>query len=105
MAKVHFTLADGEAMEIETNDGETLMRAATRCGVPGIVAECGGEMNCATCHVYIHSPWREKVRRPSSDEVDLVSEDDGYTEDSRLSCQIKVIADLDGLQATVVHEG
>jgi ferredoxin, 2Fe-2S len=104
MTSVRLTLADGGQMDIEGQEGESLMRASTRAGVPGIIGECGGEMSCATCHVYVHSPWKERLRRQSPDEADLLSEDDLLTDDSRLSCQIKLAPEIDGLEATVANE-
>lgn len=103
MSIVRMKLANGEVKVIEINAEETLMRAAVRQSVPGIEGECGGEMSCGTCHVYIHSPWKERLRGASDDEMDLLAADDNSTEDSRLSCQIKMTSDLDGLELTVVE--
>jgi 2Fe-2S ferredoxin len=104
MNVVHFTLADGERQDVKALEGESIMRAATQNGVPGIEGECGGDMTCATCHVYVSSPWKERLRPQSHDEIDLLSEDERLTEDSRLACQIKMTPELDGIKATVVNE-
>lgn len=104
MTTVNFTLANGDSMVVEGREGESVMRTATRNEVPGIEGECGGEMSCATCHVYVHSPWKERLRRQSGDERDLLEEDELAQEDSRLSCQIKLNDELDGLEATVANE-
>lgn len=103
MSTIHFTLADGASMDVEANEGESIMKAAVRNGVPGIEGECGGEMSCGTCHVLVHEPWKERLRRQSPDEEDLLSADDDATEDSRLSCQIPMKEGLDGIEVTVVH--
>lgn len=105
MSKVHFNLADGSHQDIEAADGESIMKAAVRNGVPGIEGECGGEMSCGTCHIYVHSPWKEQLHVQSADELDLLSADDAATEDSRLGCQIHMTEELDGIDATVVHRG
>lgn len=74
------------------------MSAAVRSGIPGIVGECGGQLSCATCHVWVGEAFRDRVGGPGEMESDLldmgVSE---FTDASRLSCQIKMCADLDGL--------
>jgi len=103
MGTVKMLLVDGGVQEIEVADGETVMRAAVREGVPGIEGECGGEMSCATCHVYLPSPWKEKIRGASEEERDLLEADDAATEDSRLSCQIKMRNEIDGITLTVVN--
>src|SRR5262245_64054013 len=76
------------------------METAIRNNVPGIEAECGGACACATCHVYVDEAWREKVGGPSPMEEDML--DFGYDvrPSSRLSCQIKVTENLDGLVVT-----
>lgn len=101
--KINFTLENGSHEEVEAADGESMMKAAVRHGVPGIEGECGGEMSCGTCHVFVHSPWKERLRPQSADELDLLSVDDDATDDSRLSCQIRMSESLDGVEATVVH--
>jgi len=81
-------------------NGATVMETAIRNNVPGIEAECGGACACATCHVYIDEAWRAKVGEPSPMEEDML--DFGYDvrANSRLSCQIKVTDELDGLVVT-----
>jgi 2Fe-2S ferredoxin len=77
------------------------METAIKNDVPGIEAECGGACACATCHVYVEEPWREKTGGPSPMEEDML--DFGYDvrSNSRLSCQIKVTEALDGLVVRV----
>jgi len=103
MSTAKMRLAGGGIQEIEVADGESIMRAAVREGVPGIEGECGGEMSCATCHVYLPSPWKDKIRGASDDERDLLEADEGVTEDSRLSCQVRMRAEIDGVELTVVN--
>ena len=82
---------------IDAEVGSTVMETAIKNDVPGIEAECGGACACATCHVYVDEAWREKVGGPSPMEEDML--DFGYDvkPNSRLSCQIKVTDELDGL--------
>jgi ferredoxin, 2Fe-2S len=97
MAKINFVDHTGEKRIIEVENGATVMEAAIRNAIPGIEAECGGACACATCHVYVDEAWREKVGPPTPMEEDML--DFGYDvrPNSRLSCQIKVTDDLDGL--------
>ena len=73
------------------------METAINQGVPGIEAECGGACACSTCHVYIDEAWKEKVGEPSPMEEDMLDFAYGVQPNSRLSCQIKVSEELDGL--------
>jgi ferredoxin, 2Fe-2S len=87
----------GSARTVEAEVGSTVMETAIKNGIPGIEAECGGACACATCHVYVDDAWRETVGDASPMEEDML--DFGYEvkASSRLSCQIKVTPDLDGL--------
>ncbi len=100
MPKINFIDSSGTQRTVEADVGSTVMEAAIRNNVPGIEAECGGACACATCHVYIAEDWREKVGPPSPMEEDML--DFGYDvrPNSRLSCQIKVSNELDGLTVT-----
>ena len=97
MAKITFIQHNGSEQTVEGQAGMTVMETAVKNMVPGIDADCGGACACATCHVYIDDAWREKVGGPSPMEEDML--DFGYDvrENSRLSCQIKVTEELDGL--------
>ena len=97
MAKITYIDAEGTARTVDAEPGCTVMEAAIKNGVPGIEAECGGACACATCHVYIEQAWRSVVGDPSPMEEDML--DFGYDvqPNSRLSCQIKVSDELDGL--------
>jgi ferredoxin, 2Fe-2S len=97
MTKITFTDSSGNARTVNAELGSTVMETALRNNIPGIEAECGGACACATCHVYVDEAWREKVGGPSPMEEDML--DFGYEvrPSSRLSCQIKVTEELDGL--------
>ena len=101
MAKIQFIDFGGTARTVEAEAGSTVMEAAIKNGVPGIEAECGGACACATCHVYVEEAWREKVGPPSPMEEDMLDFGFDVTENSRLSCQIKVTDELDGLVVRV----
>src|SRR5437870_6470498 len=97
MAKIHFVDHTGETRTIDVENGATVMEAAIRNAIPGIEAECGGACACATCHVHVDEAWRAVVGEPSPMEEDML--DFGYDvqANSRLSCQIKVTSELEGL--------
>jgi len=97
MVKITFIDTAGTARTVEGEVGSTVMETAIRNGIPGIEAECGGACACSTCHVYIDEPWREKVGEPSPMETDMLDFAYDVRSSSRLSCQIKVREDLDGL--------
>jgi ferredoxin, 2Fe-2S len=101
MPKITFIDPSGHSHELAAEVGATVMETAIRNGVPGIEAECGGACACATCHVYVEELWRESVGGPSPMEEDML--DFGYDvrPSSRLSCQIKVTDELDGLVVRV----
>jgi len=98
MPSITFVHPDGLAQRIEASNGESAMQAATRQDVSGILAECGGSAMCATCHVYVDEDWLARLPAMGDDEDALL---DGTAAErqagSRLSCQIKLGADLDGL--------
>lgn len=97
MPKVIFVLHDGTSIDVDANNGESVMQAAVNNMVDGIVAECGGCQSCATCHVYIDEAWRDTVGNPSSDEKAMLELAIDPNDSSRLSCQITLSDDLDGL--------
>jgi 2Fe-2S ferredoxin len=100
MPKITYVEPDGERIEAEGEVGSTVMETAIMNGVPGIVAECGGACSCATCHVYVDPDWADVVGGPSPMEEDMLDFAFDVRETSRLSCQIKVRDEIDGL---VVH--
>src|ERR1700745_286924 len=97
MAKINFVNHTGETRTIAVENGATVMEAAIRNAVPGIEAECGGACACATCHVYVDEAWRGKVGDPTPMEEGMLDLGYDVPPNSRLSCQIKVTDELDGL--------
>jgi ferredoxin, 2Fe-2S len=100
MPKLTFVAFDGARFEVDAASGSTVMEAAIRNSVPGILAECGGACACATCHVYVDDAFAEKAGRPDPMEEDMLDFAYDTRPTSRLSCQIKMADALDGL---VVH--
>ena len=90
---------DGETHRLEALEGWRVMEVIRDWGIP-IKAECGGACACATCHVYVDEAWREKVGSPSPMEEDMLDFGFDVRPNSRLSCQIKVSDELDGLIVT-----
>ena len=97
MAKITYIDSDGTSRTIEGETGSTVMETAIKNSVPGIEAECGGACACATCHVYVDEDWRAVVGDPSPMEEDMLDFGFDVRPNSRLSCQIKVSDELDGL--------
>ncbi len=100
MPKLTVVAFDGTRFEIDPESGSTVMENAVKNGVPGIEAECGGACACATCHVYVDEAWTEKVGKPEVMEEDMLDFAFEPKPVSRLSCQIKMTDEFDGL---VVH--
>jgi ferredoxin, 2Fe-2S len=101
MTKLTIVAFDGTRFELDADNGSTVMENAVRNSVPGIEAECGGACACATCHVYVDEAWTEKVGPPAAMEEDMLDFAFDVRTTSRLSCQIKIKADLDGLVVNV----
>ena len=97
MPRIIYISADGKRSEVEAVSGVSVMQAAVNNGVPGIVAECGGACSCATCHCYIDEAWFGRLPAPQTMEKDMLEFVVDPRETSRLSCQIKVTPELDGL--------
>ena len=97
MTQITFIDSGGTARTVEGENGSTVMETAIRNAVPGIEAECGGACACSTCHVYIDEAWQEKVGAPSPMEEDMLDFAYDVKPNSRLSCQMKVSDDLNGL--------
>jgi 2Fe-2S ferredoxin len=105
MPKVIFITLDGTERVVDATVGESVMAAAVRNGVPGIIGECGGNCSCATCHVYVADDFSASVGSAGDMEDDLL--DLGVADrraTSRLSCQIPVTEELDGLVVRVPEE-
>lgn len=100
MTTVNFILADGSSHAVDAADGDVVMRVAVRSGFSGILAECGGACSCATCHVHIDPSWVDKLPPRDELETEMLDFAEGVDATSRLSCQIKITPQLDGL---IVH--
>lgn len=100
MAKITYVQADGDTKEVEVSSGKSVKDGAVNNLIPGILAECGGACACATCHVYIDDAWVEKVGPAGDVEKDMLDFAVDPKENSRLSCQVDITDDLDGL---IVH--
>tara|TARA_Y100001934_G_scaffold109743_1_gene134445 strand:- start:447 stop:755 length:309 start_codon:yes stop_codon:yes gene_type:complete len=101
--KLYVTDHDGNEQQIEGIDGWQLMEAIRDEGIE-IKAECGGACACATCHVYIAEDWENKIPEKSEEEVDMLDLAFDVQENSRLSCQIIITPDLDGLKVTLAPD-
>lgn len=103
MTKLTYIAFDGTRFDVEAENGSTVMENAIRNAVPGIEAECGGACACATCHVYVDEAWVDKLAPPSHDEQDLLYTAPDAKANSRLSCQILLSDELDGLKVTLAR--
>ena len=101
MPKITYIDYEGTARTVEGEIGSTVMETAIKNGIPGIEAECGGACACATCHVYVDEAWLAKTGERSAMEESMLDFAEGVEPNSRLSCQIKVSDDLDGLRVTM----
>ncbi len=97
MAKITYIEHDGTEHAIEVKAGLSVMEGAVKNNVPGIDADCGGACACATCHVYVDAAWQAKTGEKTAMEESMLDFAEGVEPNSRLSCQIKVTDDLDGL--------
>ena len=101
MPKITFIEPGGRRREIDAPLGLTLMEAARQHGVQGVVAQCGGACACATCHVYVDPAWLARLEPREEMEEGMLETAWEPRENSRLSCQVHITADMDGLQVTV----
>ena len=97
MAKITYITHDSKTHEIDVQNGLTVMEGAVQNDIPGIDADCGGGMACATCHVYVKEDWFNKISSKTEGEDDMLDQAYDPKPSSRLSCQITVSDDLDGL--------
>ncbi|MAY63026.1 MAG: 2Fe-2S ferredoxin [Rhizobiales bacterium] len=104
MTKISIIAFDGTRFDIDAENGSTVMENAIRNSVPGIEAECGGACACATCHVYVDDAWTETVGTPEPMEEDMLDFAYDVRPNSRLSCQIKVRDEFDGLVVRVPEQ-
>ena len=100
MPKITYTDFSGNKKTIEVDNGLSVMEGAIQNDIPGIDADCGGSMACATCHVYVEDKWTNKLPEAQEAEIDMLDMAFEPKKNSRLSCQIIVNDDLDGLEVT-----
>jgi 2Fe-2S ferredoxin len=103
--QVTYVGIDGQEYAVDAVDGESVMATAVKNGVPGIIGECGGNASCATCHVWVRDEYLALVGEPGDMEEDLLEMGvSDRREGSRLSCQIRMSPDLDGLTVDVAPQ-
>ena len=100
MPKITYKHYQGSSKTIEVESGLSVMEGAIQNEIPGIDAEWGGSMACATCHVYVDDKWFEKIPKAQDAEIDMIDMAFEPKKNSRLSCQIIVNDELDGLEVT-----
>jgi len=100
MPKITYQDKQGNSTTIEVENGLTVMEGAIQNDIPGIDADCGGSMACATCHVYVEEKWFNKLSKAEEAEIDMIDMAYEPKKNSRLSCQLIVSDELDGLIVT-----
>ena len=100
MAKITYVENNGNTHTVEVAEGLTVMEGAIQNNIPGIDGDCGGGMACATCHVYVQDEWFDKIPAKEEGEEDMLDMAFEPKKNSRLSCQIIVSEELDGLTVT-----
>ena len=100
MTTITYVDFEGNETEVKANVGETIMETAINNGVSGIDADCGGACACATCHVFVDESFMDKIPAKEETEEAMLEFTEGVQENSRLSCQIVISEELDGLRVT-----
>ena len=100
MPKITYIDNQSNAKTIDVEKGLSVMEGAIQNDIPGIDADCGGSMACATCHVYVEDKWLDKIPEAEEAEVDMIDMAFEPKKNSRLSCQILITDELDGLTVT-----
>ena len=101
MPKITYIENSGKSQTIEVTNGLTVMEGAVQNDIPGIDADCGGGMACATCHVYVAEEWFDKLIKKEDGEEDMLDMAFEPKKNSRLSCQLIVSDELDGLTVSM----
>ena len=104
MTEINVTTREGVRHQIEANNGWSVMTAIRGAGVGELLALCGGNLSCATCHVYVDEAFLSRLPLMSGDEDDLLDSSGHRTARSRLSCQLQVQDDLAGLDVQIAPE-
>jgi len=97
MPKITYITSDGKTHEVDVDNGLTVMEGAVQNDIPGIDADCGGGMACATCHVYVTEDWFDRLPKKEDGEEDMIDIAFEPKKNSRLSCQLTVSDELNGL--------
>ncbi len=100
MTKITYKDYKGKSQTIDVDNGLSVMEGAVQNEIPGIDADCGGAMACATCHVYVEESWFNKIPKAEDAEVDMIDMAHEPKKTSRLSCQIIVSDELEGLEVS-----
>ena len=101
MPKITYIDQKGDSKTIDVENGLTIMEGAVQNNIPGIDADCGGSMACATCHVYVKEDWFNKIPKKEDGEEDMLDMAFEPKTNSRLSCQIVVSDEIDGLEVNI----
>ena len=101
MPKITYNDYQGNSKTIEVENGLSIMEGAIQKDIPGIDADCGGSMACATCHVYVEEKWFDKIPKAEDAEIDMIDMAFEPKKNSRLSCQIIISDELDGLTINI----
>ena len=101
MSKITYIESSGKSHTVDVKNGLTVMEGAIQNDIPGIDADCGGGMACATCHVYVNDDWFDKIPPKEDGEEDMLDMAYEPKKNSRLSCQIIVSDELDGLTVSI----
>ncbi|MDO7842263.1 2Fe-2S iron-sulfur cluster-binding protein [Sphingomonas immobilis] len=104
MTTIAVILRDGTEQHLPAQSGFSVMETIRDAGIDEMLALCGGCCSCATCHVIVDPAWIDAVGGPSADESDLLDSSDHRVATSRLSCQIAIAPELDGLRVTIAPE-
>ena len=101
MPKIIYNTFDNQTYSIDVQNGLSVMEGAVQNDIPGIDADCGGGMACATCHVYVDENWLDKLPKKEDGEEDMLDMAFEPKKNSRLSCQIIISDELDGLTVNI----
>ena len=104
MPTLKITDLAGNETTLDASSGDTLMEALRDNGYDDVLAICGGVCSCSSCHCYIEGDWLEKLTPPSEDEHQLVNSTEHYQENSRLSCQVTLTDDMDGMVVKIARQ-
>jgi 2Fe-2S ferredoxin len=103
MPTIRFIQSNGTEQAVHGDIGQSVMQAAVNNAVPGILADCGGSCSCATCHCYVDQEWIARIPPAESYEVDMLSCALDVLPNSRLTCQINITPELDGIVLQIPH--